>query len=340
MNGNLPARVAVPLGVFLTGIFDLVDDSQARSVHLNSFPGSPRDKDAARWGGFRWAYRAGQGWRRYLELPDGNNQYFSVGLMRADSVGRSDALVYANPLIALDDVGTKVPIRQVREQITTFGMLPAAVIETSRGNYTLLYKVAERFELDRGSRVRAALCALGLCDASVHDRSRYMRLPYGVNAKGLPWWPVHMRAWRPQELTTYAQWEAVIRAAGGSLAAVHVPMVGERMASMEDPWVQLAQQVGLDPHEVRPGVIAADCPFTHEHTAEDPSGFAFVNWQRCHCHHGHCASRRTPQFLERIAELYHEQTGESAEHWLASRAFSAEPFTLPKLPKHFERNRE
>lgn len=320
-------RVTVPLRDFLRQLFDLhVHGDSPRSVHLASFPGSPRDKEVTQWGGFRWAYRRGGEWTERAELPADCNQYFSVGLMRPDTVGRSDKLVYANPLIALDDVGTKVPIQHVRELLTNRGLVPTAVVETSPGNHSLYYKIADRLDLERGDRVRAALCGLGLSDPSVHDRSRYMRLPYGVNAKRQPWWGVRLLHWRPGMAPgSYDQWEDAIGTAGGSLTAVHVPVVGDRAASLDDPWVQLAGAVGLDPRETRPGVVEADCPFTDEHTDNDPSGFAFVNWGRCHCHHGHCQDRRTPQFLERIAEMYREQSGRRAEDFLAQQAWTLAP---------------
>jgi hypothetical protein len=318
-----PVPEGLTLGEFLTSIFDLpLHGDSPRSVHLCSFPGKPTDPGAA-WGGFRWAYNAKDKWRLHEGFPDDCNQYFSIGLLNKASIGRSDRLVYANPLVALDDVGTKVQYETVKRLVSSRGLRPAAVIRTSPGNHSLLYKVAERTQLERGDRVRAALCKLKLSDPAVHDRSRYMRLPFGVNAKRLPWFRLRLIQWRPQALTSYDDWEEAITAAGADLAAVHVPVVGDRAASLDDPWVKLAGAIGLDPHEsTQPGVISAICPFAHEHSDQEETGFAFVNWERCHCFHGHCASRRTPDFLAEIARRYQEETGERAADFMAREAFA------------------
>jgi len=311
------------LGQFLNGLFELEwHGDKERAVQLCSFPGSPRDKTAS-WTGRRWDPVT------MAALPVNHNQYFSVGLLRPDSIGRGDDLVYANPLIPLDDVGSKVKAEDVRRLVTAYGLLPAAVVETSRGNHSIYYKVVERMDLERGARVRAALGKLKLSDPAVHDRSRYMRLPYGINGKveapGSMTWRVRLKHWDPLAVTSYHQWEAMIAAVGVQLRDVHVPVAGERAASMSDPWVALAAEVGLDPHQgSHPGVVLADCPFTAEHSDEDPTGFAFVNWGRCHCHHGHCAERRSGEFLEKMSEMFAEQNpGQRAADWLAARAFEA-----------------
>jgi hypothetical protein len=117
------------------------------------------------------------------------------------------------------------------------------------------------------------------------------------------------------EITALAAWLEAEAALSGETLPTAQPQVlgpidGGRAASMDDPLVKLAAEVGLNPRpSTRAGVIDCDCPFGHEHTDGNPDGFAFINWGVSHCHHGHCvdAGRRSPDFAERIKEMYREQ---------------------------------
>ena len=307
LNGVQP----LSLHTFLTSIFP--PNTPDASIHLCQFPGDPHGP-WANWAGFRYK---GRGWSTPMQ-PE-CNQYFCIGVLDPASESRLAVHVIGSPLIALDDVGTKVPMARVRALLADKGLRPSAVIETSAGNYSVLYKVLPPGDATaevaaiRLASLRKRLADLGLTDPATHDPARYMRLPWGVNGKS--GFRVRLRRWAPLvpaasfDMWASALWadQAMQRLDFDAMSGASRFHLGERRASLHDPLVKLAAEVGLDPHETRPGVIEADCPFFEEHSGGDRSGFAFVNWGRCHCHHGHCASRRSSDFQRQMVALYDQQ---------------------------------
>jgi hypothetical protein len=306
----------VSLHAFLTHVFP--PTTLDASIHLCSFPGAPNGPWCD-WTGFR--YRRPP---HAVPMSREDNQYFCIGVLDPKSTDRLASHVIGSPIIALDDVGTsgrsKVKPGLVTALLTDKGLRATAVIETSRDNFSLIYRVAAPDEPDqehaaiRLGALRKRLADLGLTDPSCVDPVRYMRLPWGVNGKD--GFRVRLRLWAPGvPVARFEQWTSALwsdrameRAAFDAMSGSTRFHVGDRAASLHDPLVKLAAEVGLDPHETRPGVIEADCPFWEEHsTAGDKSGFAFVNWGRCHCHHGHCASRRSIDFQTRMIEMYDRQ---------------------------------
>lgn len=79
-----------------------------------------------------------------------------------------------------------------------------------------------------------------------------------------------------------------------------------RAASMDDPLVQLAAEIGLDPQPSRPGVIEATCPNAAAHSTRDRSGFAFIGDGVCKCHHAACSNLRSADFKQMMIEEYND----------------------------------
>ena len=155
-------------------------------IHLASIP-ADNQPNTAQWFGYR------------LISPPANlnalspeaNHYFSIATMLPETRGRSDRNIAQHSLIVLDDVGTKVPLEKVDQELTAKGINPTAVVETSPGNYSWFFALAVPVD-PRNSHparlaileaVRQAIKILGLSDPAVQDASRYMRLPAGVNSK-------------------------------------------------------------------------------------------------------------------------------------------------------------
>jgi hypothetical protein len=141
------------------------------------------------WGGYRVSERFPD--NAQLTLPANRDNYFSVGMQSRATRDRKGGNVVLDFLIVLDDVGTKAP-RLHAEGLRAFGIEPVMVLESSPGNYQYFYRLDEpvgRLDPDQKQRVamidtiRAAL-GLGLySDGAVHDPSRYMRMPFGINTK-------------------------------------------------------------------------------------------------------------------------------------------------------------
>lgn len=303
---------AIPVRHFIRFLFDGWQ-WDARNVHLAAFPGSPRDKRTTQWHGFRLNRLAG-------ELPDDTNNYFCIALLDPSTVGRGDRLVVGTPVLALDDVGSKVDADRVRRIMPP----PHAVVETSPGNYSMFYRLLPGASPKAAAWARELLADLKLSDPGTLDASRYMRLPCGLNGKDLlhpfkvglvsystrPAYDVDAvirlleahQAIDPLAGTTHVMTRDQVER-GSGLAPNQA-----RAASMSDPWVKLAEALGMEPVLVRSGVIEAICPFVDEHTGGDETGFAFVNTDgTCKCHHGHCTERRTADFKRRMQERYAEQ---------------------------------
>ena len=291
---------------FLHALFpaNVADDQ----IHVTSFPGSPQ-ASTAQWQGYRLSHL------KRDPPPADHNVYFALGVLDASRVARLAGNVIASPLIGLDDVGTKVPVDRVRTLLTDRGIRPVAVVETSPYNHSLYYRIGEpdgprELRAVRAAALRRHLGVLGLTDPATTDPARYMRAPFGVNGKHGT--PVTLKQWNPSgPMTPFDVWASAVmgtvaqqRALNDAESGTALWHLDERHASMNDPWVKLAAEVGLAPYEGQPGVVQAICPFGHEHSGDDQTGFAFIAWGTMKCHHGHCASRKSIDFQNEIIRRY------------------------------------
>ena len=315
MNGISPE-----LRVFLQGVFgDRADEAWLAA--FRDFPPKPGD-----WTGKRAGDWAG------MDPEAALNEFFCISLMKPGAGARREANIEGHWLIVADDIGTKAS-REDWERLIGAGFPPPSFkIETSPGNETwgwllrAMVPLGSKQEADV-RQVRALMAARGLSDAAVVvDPTRYIRLPGGWNSKpkyaleggGFPWvsaveLELGRRAdledmgralagenWRTEVLPLALTPGKKLGGAGGDL---------DRSADMNapEPIIQLAQEVGMAPVQIRQGVVEARCPNADQHTDGRPDGFAFLGAGIMHCQHDHCSSLTTMDFRRMICEAFDDQ---------------------------------
>ncbi|MGO4909029.1 DNA-primase RepB domain-containing protein [Pseudorhodobacter sp. W20_MBD10_FR17] len=112
--------------------------------------------------------------------------YMAIGVMDPNAKARGNRNVVAQPLLIVDDIGTKIDPAKWDAQFKAGFPLPTAKIETSPGNQTWIWALegdaADPARWVDLACVRAWLVELGLTD-DVMDPARYIRLPGGWNSK-------------------------------------------------------------------------------------------------------------------------------------------------------------
>lgn len=315
----------MPLPTVLEILTEIFDADWARNVHLCSVAGDPND--GGNWSGYRLHDRFGDGTR--VDLPADQNNFFAIGMQSRVTTGRANSNVIVDYLVVLDDVGAKVDQAKV-EALRMWGIEPVMVVETSPGNFQYFYRLdepVERTNPDKQERralidlVREGLRSGEWGDRAVQDLARYMRLPFGKNAKGkyrqadgsFP--DVKLAEWNPGtrvDLETLAMffvgadWKDKLASfKPGQRPASALPAgSADKHASMDDVYVQLAAFLGMDPYQQREGVVAALCPNRHNHSSTDPTGFAFINPYRGYCNHDHCQGITSEGFMALMADQY------------------------------------
>jgi P4 family phage/plasmid primase-like protien len=275
-------------------------------------------------------------WRPYAvidgEQPDclmaTNNIYFGLSSVRPDSSGRikaSQKLVAALHAVMVDDLGSG---SGSKGSLDGLKLSPSWVLETSPDNYQAGYILQQP---EKNTRVAAALVegvapAVG-GDPGATNRVRWTRGVEGVNSKarvveehGSPF-ATRLIEWHPERRYTP---EEIAGAYGFNLPDESEPPVAIRHQTA--PVVtsdHLAEWLGGGGHLT--GEVSEDgwlkfgaCPWTHEHTDQEPSGAAYgppdtgtgedgepIPVARFHCCHGHCAERKLPELIEwAVAEGY------------------------------------
>ncbi|MEC8039592.1 MAG: DUF5906 domain-containing protein [Pseudomonadota bacterium] len=300
-------------------------------------------QNGANWFGMQGLSRL----KARLMTADVVDLYFCTGRLKPNAERRTLSEVVDQPLLYADDIGTKVDPAKWTEMFLKGFPEPTFRIETSPGNETWLWKL----EGDTGSvehntdlaLIRAYMIEHGLTDA-LHDATRYLRLPWGHNSK-----PAYRDSkgrspavgyvdcspektatldqigrvliggedWRKADVPLAAQTSGAMAAAGGGSRP--------RDADMDDPLVQMAAVIGLDPSQRVKGVVDALCPNMEAHGARPETGFSFIGSDgACFCNHASCAELRTPDFLSMIRRRYEEHvevlnaTGKNDENLPAS----------------------
>lgn len=313
MTENLTDQ-AVTLREFLAGFFGPQGVDKVHITHFSADPGL----SASKWKGKRLGART-------MALPHTDNQYFCIAEL-ADGADRVLGGVAFHHMIIADDVGTKVQGEQVDKLLDLLGK-PTAKVRTSPGNETWLWRLSIAVaaqDLPRVSwlnAVRDFMKNEGLTDAATADAVRYIRLPFGINSKEKYQSPFdgsyprcELVEWSPEnsvwlegacERAFGADWELKI-ASGNYLAqalqAAQGPM--QYSASMNDPWVRMAEVIGLNPRPGAAGRIDADCPNMAAHTVKGDTGFAFLGDDLCECHHAACQGLRVPDFKRMMENQY------------------------------------
>lgn len=323
-----------------------------KSVHLLSVAADPGQSKS--WHGGR----LGNGYT----LKPGENWYYSIAVLDPAATGRSVASLSTHVALVFDDVGTGAGAKVSRiklEGLRAAGFEPLAIIETSPGNEQWVFKL-DRPVPEDGGEANLVLANLrdhfkneGWGDPACFDPVRYMRLPGGVNGKpayanplnGAPFdvrlvhsnWTAAIDLYRMAEHVVGPDFLLKSRSTpvARQVAAGGTP---SRSASMDDPLVKLALEVGLNPRpSSRAGVIECDCPnqvLNGDHSDNDPGGFAFIGDGVAKCHHGHCEHLNSTDFQAMIESMFDAQAAlgqvvsgaSTAREFLARERFLNEPF--------------
>jgi len=291
----------------------------------------------------------------------GADLYACIGVMRPGASARGNRNVVAQPLLIVDDIGTKID-RGAWNLLFAMGFpLPTARIETSPGNETWIWALAgDATDPARWvdlAVIRAWLVDMKLTD-DVMDAARYIRLPGGHNSKAKyktgggsgvsP--PVTLVDWqecRPSmggarvdldavgvALLGVARWAArefPATAAGRSQAssAVLGNMTGlvrsADLAAGNDALMTLAAVIGMNPVQIRLGVVEARCPNIAAHGDRADTGFAFLGDGLMHCNHASCQELSTREFRG-MMEAEFERQAAAAPGGLLEGSASASGF--------------
>ncbi|MBR2574243.1 MAG: hypothetical protein IKE14_07935 [Loktanella sp.] len=308
----------------LHGFLAHLYEDRANDIWVAGFP----DIGSASWGGVRGlaALEA-----RGL-AADAADLYFCIGPMAPGATRRNLGDVTAQPVLIVDDIGTKVDTQKWDVLFALGFPEPTFRIETSPNNQTWGWKLAgdpttqERFE--QLGLIRAWLVEKGLTDA-VMDEARYVRLPGGWNSK-----PKYRPADAPvtaspavgligglrggvvdiddigRVLLGRDDWRAAPMPAGGMNSVQLGAALGtgalRRTADLNnpDPLLQLAQVIGLNPVQIRGGVVEALCPNMAAHGDRPETGFAFLGGGLAQCQHASCQHLRSSDFRHLMVTAY------------------------------------
>jgi hypothetical protein len=311
-------------------------------------------------GGESWHGRAGLDWLRQSFGDMRADVYVCIGVMAGDATRRSNSGVVAQPLLIVDDVGTKVDPAKWEDMFAAGCPRPTLQVETSPGNQTWFWALAgdakDPIRWSDLALIRAYLVDGKLTD-EVMDPARYVRLPCGWNSKPKYRGPngdgsppkVRLIAWRLDtdgRVDVDRLGEAIV----GSLSGVSVMGPGHwrsapppkstsaqalltsaqigagagalvRTADLSKPdaLLRLADEIGMHPQQVRPGVVEALCPNIGAHTARAETGFAFLGQGLMHCNHASCQALTTADFRAMMAARMDEKEGREGAgvEWLA-----------------------
>jgi len=289
---------------------------------VTSFAGDPKDVARGVWFG-----------RPALPLPQfirptANNYIVVSTFKRADDgrFHRRKDCFAGLFMVMVDDVGTKVPFKNLRLE-------PTCLVETSPGNFQAWYFLTEP-ERDRvrAERLIKGMIASGLttdgADPGMNGVTRYGRLPVGINGKG----KYIDKAGKPF-LQRVAHWspgtryslDDIATAYGVDLSELIIPrrkiVAKPRGAPVvgDDGLTGVLEAAGLylEPLSGIPGGHRIICPWVHEHTDEDPTGTVYFepseenSWSGgFKCHHGHCQHRTIADLRHFVSRLL----GKKKEH--------------------------
>lgn len=339
-------RIDISNTEFLKGIFG----SKWGSAHICGFAEDPYDLDRL---GLRHYWAGGEASRLLPRFTRAMNQYFTISQFRPDPSGRQrrkKELHEATYCIVVDDVGggrspgtastAKVPWDAIK-------LRPSWVLETSPDNYQVGY-ILEIPDVRSGKATALldAMVAKGLAaggkDPGMKGVTRYVRLPEGMNRKakyaGLPgggfqsvmaWWAPNVRVTVEQVADAYDVRRELDMApdllrSSGTGAGSRVQSAGD------DLWLDVLSRAGMVKHQLSSGVWDIECPFLDEHTGRADSGAAYLLNGFFKCHHGHCESKPSTEFQDRIRADFPEEFEAARRHDL-DRSFgdlggSRDPF--------------
>lgn len=179
-------------------------------------------------GGEFWHGRPGLDWMRARFGSMDADLYVAIGVMQAGSARRSLGNVVAQPVLIVDDIGTKVDPAKWEALFALGCPRPTAQVQTSAGNETWFWLLdGDATSADHAAAlriIRAWLVEQKLTD-DVMDTTRYVRLPGGWNSKEKHQGPggpgdhprVMLTAWRPGAVSLEDLGRTIVGLADGAM---------------------------------------------------------------------------------------------------------------------------
>lgn len=229
-------------------------------------------------------------------------------------------------VVVLDDIGTKVPIESLPEELT-----PTYIIESSAGNYQYGYVLETPIDvLEHAEALIQLVYESGYSDAGGMMPTKLVRLPGGINGKKGEKLNFNVKLikddgplWTPQALLRVmdldVQWDEVIADTEGMVKRRASRSVGT------SPWSPIKAQAAALGGIVDPVLewlydnnmvmsetddwVQIQCPWHTDHTdgSEDAGysplgrGHEREEFRGFNCFHGHCKNRKIGDFLEYVA---------------------------------------
>jgi len=228
-------------------------------------------------------------------------------------------------VVVLDDVGTKVPIEKIPENLT-----PSYIIESSQGNFQYGYVLKEPVRSLAAAKTLIQLVyESGLSDEGGKMANKLVRLPDGVNGKKGEKGKFHVklveqtdRYWTPEELLAIIapkiNWDDVLNSRAVVMdkmlkkagAAAYADGAKDYMTAegIIDPvleWLNTNNRIINDAGDW----VTIECPWCDEHSdgnvdaGYSPLGRGEKNYfhgRGFHCFHEHCADKTINDFLQHI----------------------------------------
>jgi hypothetical protein len=231
-------------------------------------------------------------------------------------------------VIVLDDLGTKVPIENLPEDLT-----PNYIIETSEGNYQYGYILAEPIDsLELAEALIHLVYTSGYSDGGGKMPTKVVRLPTGINGKKGEKGEFRVKLielnndyWTPTELLEVmdvgVSWDDVLKDVSVSKRGKSALMTGTSSWSpikatagslngVVDPLLEWLYDEDLVTND-NGHFVTIRCPWADEHSdGEDTAGYSpvgrggeYSNMRSFNCFHDHCKDRKADDFLQWAATV-------------------------------------
>ena len=309
----------VLLAKFLELVFhDLCEDENILTWATTSFvPGYPVSEDALL--------------KKLSRTPIARALYYGTATCAQDpkenGLRNRKALFDRLHVVVLDDIGTKVPIDKLPEELK-----PTYIIESSEGNFQYGYVLESPLDvLEQAEALIQLVYESGLTDGGGKMVTKLVRLPDGRNgkrgAKGLfPVKLIHMSGplWTPKRLLEVMDlgvtWQEVLDDADKVLRERAKHAVGltpwspitpqaATLDGLVDPvleWLYDKDMVKQETNEW----VTIECAWSEQHTTgQSTAGYspvgrgseAFLPFRGFKCFHEHCSSKTAHDFLQHVA---------------------------------------
>ncbi|MBQ60534.1 MAG: hypothetical protein CMQ19_00515 [Gammaproteobacteria bacterium] len=256
-----------------------------------------------------------KGMKKALRSSRAKAMYFNTASCGFDDEGvlrHKKSLFKALHVLVLDDIGTKIPVADVPDD-----MPPTYIIESSKGNYQYGYVLADPItDIDHATALCQAASLAGLTDGGGVMATKIVRLPAGVNGKAgakqsFPVKLVHAdgELWEPDKLIermrcsidgTPITWSGILSGESPMAKKYHTrsSVHAQTAAGVIDPLLEWFYEEDMVLGDGGGDWVDIECPWSASHsTGNNTAGYApigrgdMANVRGFKCFHEHCKGR-------------------------------------------------